>query len=214
MQAPLFWTRYCQTIFMRDRNQELNRARPSPAQTIPTASEPYQPTGTSTGTESYKQSVDWEADRSTAVSLPRRSTSRPSTDTHMPKGKRRPWNPHDIPYFNAFPTKIQQAFIEDPYLYGQVVHFAHSSTSNEDLAAQIRECSPMLSRLPFYTPMMMIALRLLFPRGQKDKWPEEFLDEMDQLQVMGFPNRAANRTALEAARGDLAVAISQLTDRS
>jgi len=72
----------------------------------------------------------------------------------------------------------------------------------------------MLSRLPFYTPMMMIALRLLFPRGQKDKWPEEFLDEMDQLQVMGFPNRAANRTALEAARGDLAVAISQLTDRS
>jgi len=129
----------------------------------------------------------------------------------MPKGKRRPWNPHDIPYFDIFPTPLQQAFIENPHLYGQLVRFAHSSTSNEDLAAQIRKCSPVLSRLPFYTPMMMVVIRLMFPRGQEDQWPEEFPDEMDQLQAMGFPNRAANRAALEAARGDLAVAISQLT---
>lgn len=60
--------------------------------------------------------------------------------------------------------------------------------------------------------MMTIITRLMFPRGQEDQWPEEFPDEMDQLQVMGFSDRAANRAALEGTKGDMWAAIARLTE--
>lgn len=58
---------------------------------------------------------------------------------------------------------------------------------------------------------MVRFLRFVFPKGREEEWPEEFPDEMDQLEAMGFHDKAANRAALEATRGDIEAAIIRLT---
>lgn len=102
-------------------------------------------------------------------------------------------------------------FIDKPYLYGQMVRFAHSSTSDTDLANQIRKCDPLFSRIPGFVPIMVKVFKFVIPKGRGEEWPEEFPDEMDQLEAMGFLNKDANRAALEATKGDIEAAINRLT---